>query len=449
MVERIGSGAMGVVWRAHDERLHRTVAVKELLLSPGLSEGEADEAKQRAMREGRLAARLHHPNAIAVFDVVDEDGVPCLVMEYLPSRSLSAVMAERGPLPPREVARIGAQVAAALAAAHSAGIVHRDIKPGNVLLGEDGTVKITDFGISRASDDVTVTKTGMIAGTPAYLAPEVALGRDPGPASDVFSLGSTLYAAVEGEPPFGLSENTLGLLHSVATGQINPPRQAGPLTDVLQYLLRSDPEARPSTAETRELLQAVANGQVPSVPGPDAATSYLGGGETVVQDQYGTRMLGDSPYQGTTQHVAGVAGGGTRAQAAPVPPAPPRKGRRGLLVSGLALLAVLLVGGLLLANNFFNNHAGGTPPPNDNRQTAIQPAPLPPAQTSETEETTTRHVSRTTTEEEQPTGVTSQRPTTTTTTPPETTTQRTTTTSSKPPTTSTSATPPPTQPSNG
>jgi hypothetical protein len=445
LVERIGSGAMGVVWRAQDERLHRTVAVKELLLSPGLTESEADEAKQRAMREGRLAARLHHPNAIAVFDVVDEDGVPCLVMEYLPSRSLSAVLAERGPLPPREVARIGAQVAAALAAAHSAGIVHRDIKPGNVLLGDDGTVKITDFGISRANDDVTVTKTGMIAGTPAYLAPEVALGRDPGPASDVFSLGSTLYAAVEGEPPFGLSENTLGLLHSVATGQINPPRQAGPLTDVLHYLLRSDPEARPSTAETRELLQTVANGQVPGVPTLEAATSYLGGDQTTVQDPYATRALGETSYPDMTRRVT-AAGAGTRAGTAAVPPAPPRKGRRGLLVYGLALLVVLLVGGLLLANNVLAGRTNGTQPTNDNRQTAVPPAPLPPAETSAAGETTIRHVSRTTTTEVQPTQVTTSQPPTiaTTSAPAETTTQRTTTTTRETTTTTTTKQQPPT-----
>ncbi|MCP2260154.1 hypothetical protein LX15_003867, partial [Streptoalloteichus tenebrarius] len=299
LLQRLGSGAMGVVWQAHDERLHRTVAVKELLLQPGLSREEADEAKQRAMREGRIAARLQHPNAVTVFDVVEEDGAPCLVMEYLASRSLAAVMAERGTLPPAEAARIGAQVAAALSAAHAAGIVHRDIKPGNILLAEDGTVKITDFGISRATGDVTVTKTGMLAGTPAYLAPEVARGRDIGPPSDVFSLGSTLYAAVEGEPPFGLNENTLALLHAVAAGKVNPPSQAGPLTALLMRLLRSEPDERPTMAQAREALAAVAAGK----PLP------AGLGETVAVVP---------PWQsgGVTQAVA------TKAVAAPA--APPR-----------------------------------------------------------------------------------------------------------------------------
>jgi serine/threonine protein kinase len=431
LVERIGSGAMGVVWRAHDERLHRTVAVKELLLAPGLSTGETDEAIQRAMREGRIAARLHHPNAISVFDVVEEDGVPCLVMEYLPSRSLSAVMAERGALPPREVARIGAQVAAALAAAHSAGIVHRDIKPGNVLLGDDGTVKITDFGISRATDDVTVTKTGLIAGTPAYLAPEVALGRDPAPPSDVFSLGSTLYAAVEGEPPFGLSENTLGLLHAVAAGQINPPQHAGPLADVLRYLLRADPTERPTAGKTRDVLHAVADGRIPDVPvvGPDAATSLLA--DETARYAQGTQVLGDSPNQAPTQHV----GGGTRAQTAPVPPGRPSgKRRKGLVLSGLAL-AALLIAGLLLAPMLFN-HKGQGQQPVDNRPTGAVPNPLPPAPTGVVEETTTRHTTKATTTSQQP--VTSERPTTTTTS------ERPTTTSQQPTTTSKTTSSPPT-----
>ncbi len=264
--ERIGSGAMGVVWRAHDERLDRTVAVKQLLLKPGLSTAEAEQSHARAMREGRIAARLQHPHAISVFDVAlgpDGEGgegtEPWLIMEYLPSRSLATVLAEQGQLPPREVARIGRQVADGLAAAHSAGIVHRDIKPGNVLLGEDGTVKITDFGISRASWDVTVTRTGFLAGTPAYFAPEVARGQDPTAASDVFSLGATLYTAVEGEPPFGLDENTLALLRAVADGNVRPPQRAGPLSAVLMRLLRDEPAERPVMAAARDMLGMVAS----------------------------------------------------------------------------------------------------------------------------------------------------------------------------------------------
>jgi serine/threonine protein kinase len=253
---------MGVVWLGHDERLDRQVAVKKLLLRPGLSQARTAAAVARCMREGRIAARLHHPNAITVFDVVDEDDVPNLVMEYLPSRSMATAIAEDGPFAPDVVAAIGAQVAAALAAAHDVGIVHRDITPGNILLGADGAVKLTDFGISRAADDGTVTRTGPFAGTPAFLAPEVALGADPTPASDVFSLGATLYAAVEGVPPFGKAPNVLALLHAVAGGEINPPQRSGPLTDVLLALLTADPHARPTAARTHDLLAAAGRGDV-------------------------------------------------------------------------------------------------------------------------------------------------------------------------------------------
>ena len=175
---RIGSGAMGIVWEAHDEVLNRTVAAKQVLLQPGQTESEANDAKRRVMREGRIAARLQHPNAVSVFDVVDDgDGMPWLVMEYVPSKSLAALLREEGWMAPTEAARIGMHVASALAAAHAAGVVHRDVKPANVLLGADGTVKITDFGISRAVGDGQITATGMLVGTPAYLAPEIAKGQ--------------------------------------------------------------------------------------------------------------------------------------------------------------------------------------------------------------------------------------------------------------------------------
>ncbi len=256
LMESIGSGGMGVVWQAKDERLERTVAIKQLVTRPGLSEAETVGARRRAMREARIAARLSHRNAIALFDVAEHDGEPCLVMEFLPSRSLSAVLAERGSLPATEVAEIGAQVAAALAAAHAAGIVHRDVKPGNILLDEAGTVKITDFGISRAMDDGTITQTGMLAGTPAYLAPEIARGKEPDRSSDVFSLGATLYHAIEGTPPFGVNGNPLALLHAVASGQVPPPRRAGSLTPVLMSLLSAEPAERPTMAEAAEALAA-------------------------------------------------------------------------------------------------------------------------------------------------------------------------------------------------
>ncbi|HEX5115189.1 MAG TPA: serine/threonine-protein kinase [Pseudonocardiaceae bacterium] len=423
---RIGSGAMGVVWQAYDERLRRAVAVKQLRLEPGLDPEDANEARERAMREGRIAARLHHPNAVSVFDVVDEDDAPWLVMEYVPSRSLAAEMAERGVLHPDEVGRIGAQVAHALVAAHQAGIVHRDIKPANVLLGEDGTVKITDFGISRASGDVAVTKTGLIAGTPAYLAPEVAYGRPPEAPADVFSLGSTLYAAVEGEPPFGMSENTLGLLHAVAAGRINPPQQAGILTDVLIRLLNADPDARPSSATAARWLDAVARGQRPDLAAmsPDslarmaAATAIAPGFGPTITDR--TRAM-------TTATTGPYLGGTGRTQAVR-PYAPPNRNRRGLIVAGLSILAVAAVAGILLLSGVLDHHQNPTteqPPASNPTQPAFHNVP-PPASVSfstppQTLQRTQQSTPRQTTTTPPPT-TTTPPPVTTTTPPPVTTT---------------------------
>jgi serine/threonine protein kinase len=261
---QIGGGGMGAVWLARDERLGRLVAVKQVLSPPGASAEEADQQRQRALREGRIAARLSHPHAISVYDVAVEAGQPWLVMEYLPSRSLGEVLAEDGILRGDVVAQIGAQVADALAATHAAGIVHRDVKPANILIGEggsvEGLVKITDFGISHAAGDVTLTRTGQITGTPAYLSPEVAQGYEMTAASDVFSLGATLYACLEGQPPFGTFDNALGMLHRVAGGEITPPKRSGGLTRPLLRMLAADPAERPSTTEVRDTLAALVAG---------------------------------------------------------------------------------------------------------------------------------------------------------------------------------------------
>lgn len=278
MIDRIATGGMGVVWLARDERLQRPVAIKQLLLQPGLAEGEAEAVRRRALREAQIAARLAHPNAITMYDVtqhVDDaahQAQPCLVMEYLPSRSLATVLAEGGPLPWAEVTAIGSQIAAALEAAHASQIVHRDIKPGNILLADSGAAKITDFGISRASGDATITQTGLVAGTPAYLAPEVARGEEPTYASDVFSLGATLYAAVEGRGPFGPEDNQLALLHTAAAGAVDPPEHAGPLQPALDWALAPDPEARPTMEQLRAALARVnQKPTTPTVSSPPAA----------------------------------------------------------------------------------------------------------------------------------------------------------------------------------
>jgi serine/threonine protein kinase len=285
LMSRLGSGAMGVVWQARDERLHRSVAIKQLLLPRELSKTEVEEANRRAMREARITARLHHPHAIAVYDVVDHHNQSFLIMEYVPSTSLATALSRQGVLLPEAVARIGSQISSALATAHRVGIVHRDIKPGNVLLTDDGTAKITDFGVSHAVGEVTVTATGMLLGTPAYLAPEVAQGNNSDFASDVFSLGATLYTALEGTPPFGLNDNAIALLHQVALGQINPPQRAGPLTPLLLDLLQRTPEQRPTMQQAHQALTALAADlaapphalrPLPRCRYPDTATpSYL------------------------------------------------------------------------------------------------------------------------------------------------------------------------------
>ena len=257
LVNRIASGGMGIVWQAWDELLQRPVALKQLRPQPGLTDSEAELIGRRAMREARITARLHHPHAVPVYDVVELEGQPCLIMQYLPSTSLQTIVTERGPMPPSEAARIGGQVASALAAAHAAGIVHRDVKPGNVLIAEDGSAKITDFGISHALGDTTLTSTGMVTGTPAYLAPEVARGAESGFASDVFSLGATLYAATEGVPPFGTDQNPMAVLHRVASGQVNPPVRSGPLTPLLLRMLAPEPADRPPMIDVQHTLTAL------------------------------------------------------------------------------------------------------------------------------------------------------------------------------------------------
>jgi serine/threonine protein kinase len=352
LIESVGSGGMGVVWRAEDERLARTVAIKHLMVRQGLSDSQTEGAHRRAMREARIAARLQHRNAIALFDVAEHEGEPCLVMEFLRSRSLSAVLTERGALPVGEVAGIGNQVAEALAAAHAAGIVHRDVKPGNILLDDEGTVKITDFGISRALDDGTITQTGMLAGTPAYLAPEIARGHEPDRASDVFSLGATLYHAVEGAPPFGTNGNPLAVLHAVASGDVPPPRRAGSLTPVLMSLLAPEPEDRPTMVEAAAAL----SGPV-SAPPPEQITIPV-------------RQPPPVPPPVTLA-------GATNLLPAPRPPAAPPRSRRNLLIA--ALIAVFAVAGIITAV-VINSSRGGTP-------AASGPPSSTPARTSATSST--------------------------------------------------------------
>ncbi|MCW2600140.1 MAG: serine/threonine protein kinase [Frankiales bacterium] len=254
LLGRLGSGGMGTVWRARDELLHREVAVKEVRLPAGLPEDERDQLRERTLREARAAARLDSPHAVTVYDVVEEDGNPFLVMELVEAPTLSSVVRDQGPLPPHRVAEIGLSLLAALEAAHAQGIVHRDVKPSNVLLRPDGRVVLSDFGIAHTTGDASLTSTGLLLGSPSYIAPERARGLGSRPESDLWSLGATLFTAVEGRAAFDTGE-ALTTMTAVVAGEPAPFELAGPLTPVLAGLLVREPEDRLDAIGARRGLQ--------------------------------------------------------------------------------------------------------------------------------------------------------------------------------------------------
>ncbi|MGW9448260.1 serine/threonine-protein kinase [Streptomyces sp. NPDC055632] len=255
--ESIGRGGMGKVWRAHDEVLHRVVAVKELTAGRFVAEADRLVLHARTQKEARAAARITHPGVVTVHDVLEHDDRPWIVMQYVDGPSLADAAKETGSIEPREAARIGLHVLGALRAAHAAGVLHRDVKPGNILLARDGRVLITDFGIAAIEGDSTITRTGEIVGSIDYLAPERVKGGDPGPASDLWSLGATLYTAVEGTSPFRRT-SPISTMQAVVTEEPPHPEKAGALAPVIVALLRKDPEQRPRADEVgRMLLEAM------------------------------------------------------------------------------------------------------------------------------------------------------------------------------------------------
>ena len=257
VVRAVGKGGMGTVWLCTDEMLGREVAVKQIGNLPGESATDA----ARALREARSSAALNHKNVVSVFDVVDTDGGGAwLVMEYVRSRTLAELVRDDGPLDPRAAARIGAQVADGLAAAHAAGTIHRDVKPGNILVTDDGTAKISDFGIARMDGGDQITRTGLVTGTPSYFSPELARGEDPVAGSDVYALGATLYTAVEGEPPYPEHRNAIALLQKIAAEEPEPAQHAGPLSGPIARMMDRDPSTRWSMADAAHALHRVADG---------------------------------------------------------------------------------------------------------------------------------------------------------------------------------------------
>ncbi|MET7489409.1 serine/threonine-protein kinase [Streptomyces sp. NPDC005538] len=271
LLGKLGHGGMGTVWRAKDETVDREVAVKEPRVPDHLPERERDNAFERMRREARAAARLDHPAVVNVHDVAVVDGRPWIVMELVTGRSLGDVLQE-GTLDARDAARIGLQVLGALEAAHAAGVLHRDVKPDNVLLGRYDRVVLTDFGIAQIEGETNLTDTGGFVGSPEYIAPERVLGQRPGPASDLWSLGVVLYAATEGVSPFRRS-NTPATLQSVLNATPAPPASApGPLADLITGLLAKDAAHRPNAVQVRAVLESVAN---PPAPVPTQEVRYV------------------------------------------------------------------------------------------------------------------------------------------------------------------------------
>ncbi|MEV5891032.1 serine/threonine-protein kinase [Nonomuraea fuscirosea] len=267
LLRTIGRGGMGTVWQAHDEVLGRDVAVKEVLPPTGLTGEEHEEFAVRTFREARAAGRVTHPGVAAVYDVLEEQGHPWIVMQLVHSRTLGEQIRDEGPMSQLDVASVGLQLMEALRAAHAAGVLHRDVKPDNVLLTEDGRAVLTDFGIATTEDEAPVTRTGILIGTPSFMAPERAAGGRARPASDLWSLGVTLYMAIEGHSPFH-RDNALATLGAVMHAEPEPLARAGVLAPVLMGLLRKDPSERMTLDEAEQRLSVILAGGAPEQTGP-------------------------------------------------------------------------------------------------------------------------------------------------------------------------------------
>ncbi|MEV5956391.1 serine/threonine-protein kinase [Streptomyces sp. NPDC051987] len=360
LLSPLGEGGMGTVWRARDEVLGRDVAVKEVRAPAGLPGPDVERMYARLEREAWAAARVANRNVVTVYDVAMEGGRPWVVMELIPGVSLADVLEAEGPMSPQRAAGIGAEVLSALRAAHSAGVLHRDVKPGNVLLSNDGRVVLTDFGIATVEGSSALTMTGEVIGSPEFLAPERALGRAFGPESDLWSLGVLLYAAVEGTSPFR-QHTPLSTLRAVVDEELPPPYRAGPLTPVIEGLLRKDPAHRLSAEQAEHDLRLIAAGGTPGtavtvpVPAPYEAP-------TLVARQ--PRPSSPTPPMPTP--------------ADSWPTAPERDGNRRagtVLVIGLVLVALALGGLTYALLNHGNGGDGGDAGAGQSASSLSSPAP--------------------------------------------------------------------------
>ncbi|WP_407942593.1 serine/threonine-protein kinase [Micromonospora globbae] len=337
---------MGRVWRARDELLHRDVAVKEIVPPVWLGEAERDDLRRRTLREARTAARLSHPNVVRIYDVVHDRDSPWIVMEYVESRSLQQILAVDGPLSPARTARIGLAVLAALRAAHTAGVLHRDVKPHNVLVATDGRVVLTDFGLATfTGGDAAMTGPGMILGSPHFVAPERARDGISDPRTDLWSLGATLYAAVEGQPPYA-RDSAMATLSALATDPPDPMRRAGPLRPVLTGLLQRDPWRRLTAVEAEPLLRRAATATpAPTRPAAPDPTRPPAPGPT--------RRAAPDPAGPAAERAAPAGRSGTRA----------RRGQRvavGVAAAATALLAAVGTGLAMAARDRSEREPSGT-----------------------------------------------------------------------------------------
>ncbi|MET9195465.1 serine/threonine-protein kinase, partial [Streptomyces olivaceus] len=324
----LGRGGMGTVWRAEDETLGRTVAVKELRFPGNIDEEEKRRLITRTLREAKAIARIRNNSAVTVYDVVEEDDRPWIVMELVEGKSLAEAIREDGLLEPKRAAEVGLAVLDVLRSAHREGILHRDVKPSNVLIAEDGRVVLTDFGIAQVEGDPSITSTGMLVGAPSYISPERARGHKPGPAADLWSLGGLLYAAVEGTPPYDKG-SAIATLTAVMTENLEEPKNAGPLRDVIYGLLNKDPALRLDDAGARAMLNKVihapepepvdATKVVPLPAQPDERTRRGGaagaGGKRT--EEAGERLRGALRSVRKAAVGAGAAGEGVRRPGSP------------------------------------------------------------------------------------------------------------------------------------
>ncbi|KUO16363.1 serine/threonine-protein kinase [Streptomyces dysideae] len=350
LLSPLGEGGMGTVWRARDEVLHREVAVKEVRAPAGLPGPDIERLYARLEREAWAAARVANRNVVTVYDVATEDGRPWIVMELVRGISLAELLDAEGPLTPQRAAHIGAEVLAALRAAHEAGVLHRDVKPANVLLSNDGRVVLTDFGIATVEGSSALTMTGEVIGSPEFLAPERALGRTPGPQSDLWSLGVLLYAAVEGNSPFR-QDTPLSTLRAIVDEELPPPHRAGPLTPVIEGILRKDPAERLTTDQAEQDLRIIGAGGTPRA-------------DTVRAAPYTPTIAAHQQPPQQPPPAAPVPTAATT-PTTPTPTGPDRNRRAAIaLIAGLTALALALAG---LTYALLDREDGGGSPGADGR----------------------------------------------------------------------------------